>query len=99
MSTESQPLFCMMSVTDLCVSRTEDAGRAWEDPGGPVTGRDWSTGCSAEEGTLEVYRNTLHGVKSCCRHTLTDTSHAGLLLGFSHGNSTEHINDDSLWRF
>lgn len=68
------------------MSRTEGAARAWEDPGGPVTGRDWSTGCSAEEGSLEVHRNTLHDVKSCCTHT----SQIGLLLQFSHVNIWKH---------
>lgn len=64
-----------MSVTDLCASRTEGAGGAWEGPGGPVTGRDWSTGCSAEGGSLEVHRNTLHDVKSCCTNTSQSLLH------------------------
>lgn len=36
----------------LYVSRREGAGRAREDPGAPGTGRGWSTGCLAEEGSL-----------------------------------------------
>lgn len=36
----------------LYVSRREGAERAKEDPGVPGTGRGWSTGCSAEEGSL-----------------------------------------------
>lgn len=35
----------------LYVSRREGAGRAREDPGVPGTGRGWSTGCWAEEGS------------------------------------------------
>lgn len=66
----------MMSGTDLCASRTKGAGRAWEDPGGPVTGRDWSTDCSTEEHSLEVHTKTLRHVKSCS----TKTSQIGLLL-------------------
>lgn len=36
----------------LYASRREGAGRAREDPGAPGTGRGWSTGCLAEEGSL-----------------------------------------------
>lgn len=36
----------------LYASHREGVGRAREDPGGPGTGRGWSTGCLAEEGSL-----------------------------------------------
>lgn len=40
-----------LTATDLYGSRR--AGRATEDPGARGKGKDWSTGCSGEEGNLE----------------------------------------------
>ena len=46
------PRMCLVTATDLYVSRREGAGRARGGPGAPGTGRGWSTGCWAEEGSL-----------------------------------------------
>lgn len=40
------------------MSRREGAGRAWEDPGVPGTGRGWSTGCLVEKGSLTAHKQT-----------------------------------------
>lgn len=92
-SAETQPL----SATDLCASRTEGAGRAWEDPGGPVTGRDWSTGCSAEEGSLEGHRThtslclirlyTHTGRLDFCFDSAMQTWQGGV---FNHSTANKH---------
>lgn len=39
----------------LYASRREGAARAREDPGAPGTGKGWSRGCSAEEGSLREH--------------------------------------------
>lgn len=74
------PWILLAAVTDLCASRREGAGRAWEDPGVPGTGRGWSTGCLVEKGSLMAHKthHTSHSValhKAGTRHQLVLQSH------------------------
>lgn len=68
----------LVTATDLYASRREGAGRAREDPGAPGTGRGWSTGCLAEEGSLKINRQTQNMsynivYRTCIRNRKTET--------------------------
>lgn len=61
-----------MTVTDLYASRREGAGRARAAQGGPGTGRGWSRGCSAAEGSLREAAHNMsdaaHGASTAVMH-------------------------------
>lgn len=65
-----------MTATDLYASRREGAARAREDPGAPGTGKGWSRGCSAEEGSLKTHTHTKHVTqKNIIQERLLQLSH------------------------
>lgn len=60
-----------MTETDLYETRRGGAGRAREGPGAPGTGKGWSTGCSAEEGSLKIRKGKNMSYKTVCTDDIT----------------------------